>query len=133
MPSSDYDAVGQSESIDIRRSGIDCVRQCLRKTKKVLPLFKPAALAAPAPATPSTPPGTPVPALGTAPELAAARRPCCPQVLPLLKEIASRDFFSFYAVSRLKGSAALLGSAPARPLCLFSARLAALGSSALPV
>ena len=54
MPSSDYDAVGQSESIDIRRSGIDCVRQCLRKTKKVL---------------------------------------------PLLKEIASRDFFSYYAVN----------------------------------
>ena len=54
MPSSDYDAVGQSGSIDVRRSGIDAVRQCLRKTKTVL---------------------------------------------PLLKEIASRDFFSFYAVN----------------------------------
>ena len=54
MPSSDYDTVGQSGSIDVRRSGIDAVRQCLRKTRKVL---------------------------------------------PLLKEIASRDFFSYYAVN----------------------------------
>ena len=54
MPSSDYDAVGQSGSIDVRRSGIDAVRQCLRTTKKVL---------------------------------------------PLLKEIASRDFFSYFAVN----------------------------------
>ena len=51
IPSFDYD-----QEIDIQDTmgGIDCVRQCLRKTKKVL---------------------------------------------PLLKEIASRDFFSYYAVN----------------------------------
>ena len=42
-----------------------------------------------------------------------------------------KGFNLLYAAAQ-HGQSALLGSAPARPLCLLSARLAALGSSALP-